>query len=184
MGLFGFLKSKSELPLQATDVFTQLSAAMQSDGDASARHRLWAAVFGLDQWHFVDFAMKGAKPVAPMHTSHEGRSCVLVYTSRERAEIALRHYSESVKVMSFAVVSLSRNDALERVCQLPRGKPEFVLFNAGTGGNGFSETVASVAAMSDYFADALPEDALHRLADLAVAVPDPTPMKRLTRRLE
>jgi hypothetical protein len=183
MGLFGFLKSKPELPAQADDVFTQLSAAMNSDGDASARQRLWAAVFGLEQWHFVDFAVKGAKPIAPMHTTHEGRSCVLAYTSRERAEIALRHYN-AVEAMSFAAASFPRDGALERICQLPRGKPEFVLFNAGTGGNGFAETVESVAAMSDFFADALPEGALHRLADMAAAVPDPTPMKRLARRLE
>lgn len=198
MAFFDFLKSKPatpptpsaptpppipSVPAQASDTFTKLSETLDTEGDASARHRLWTATFALDQWHFIDFAPKGAAVLSPMLSSHNGRSCVLVYTSHERARIAERHYRQSVPNIDFAVTSLPRSAALERICALPTEKPEFALFNAGTGGNGFAESIPSLAAMSDFFLDELPNGALHRLAQMAASAPDPTPMTRLLRRL-
>jgi len=183
MGLFNFLKSAPALAAQADDVFNALSEAVNNSPDPAARNRLWKAVFALPEWHFVDFAPKGGKPQTPMHTTHNDRSCVLAYTSRLRANIAIKYYSESAKVLSFAALSLSRSQALERICQLPNAKPELALFNPGTGGHGFAETVPSLAAMSDFFIDELPDGALHRLAQMAAVTPDPTPTARLVRRL-
>lgn len=184
MGLFNLFKSKPVLPAQADDIFNQLSGALDREGDASARHRLWTAVFALKEWHFLNLGMRGAAAKVPMATTDHDRSCVVAFTSRQRAEIAAHHYNTATAALDVDITSLPRAFALEqRICLLPRSTPDFVLFNAGTGGNGFAETIQSIVAMSDFFLDELPECGLHHLAAMASKAPDAAPLKRLVRGL-
>jgi len=65
------------------------------------------------------------------------------------ADIAAKHYTQSAKVLSITPLAPPRPKALKRICQLPNAKPELAFLNPGPGGQGFAETVPSLAAMSD-----------------------------------
>ncbi|MGQ0628357.1 MAG: hypothetical protein ACT4PL_09700 [Phycisphaerales bacterium] len=167
-------------PADIDPISTLAEAHAGAPQDPAARDRLWRGVFDLEEWHLLEHT-NDQHPPKLLTGREDGRSCVLAYTSRPRAEVARAHFASVMPGQRVGVVSISRLGAAARSCS--ESGPEFLLFNQGTGGPGFGETLESIAAMQEYFADALPEGCLDRFARMALRINQPMMWGRLHRQM-
>jgi len=160
---------------------TQLSLAADP-ANRPSWDALWKAVFALPAWHFVTATSPGSEPQA-VRTTMDGRSCVLIYTSAARAAAARGHYAQAMPKAEVAARALSVTQAAEYVCSMRKDGPGFVLFNQGTAGKGFAESIPSIATMIEYMTGTLPAGCIARFIQAGNQMQHPEVWRRLKMHL-
>ncbi len=160
---------------------TQLSL----DADPANRptwDALWRAVFALPAWHLITHAAPGVAP-QPVTAKIQNQSCVLLYTSPARAAAARAHFAQAIPNSTVAVLSLPIQDAAALICTHPKTGPDLALFNQGTEGKGFTESLPAIATMLEFFTDSLPASCFARFTQAANKINHPEVWRRLKRHL-
>lgn len=128
------------------DDFDTLATTAQASGSRDDMQRLWAAVYALDQWHFV--ARGAGQQIQPFIGVAEGRPMLMAFTDRGRAHAFAQANGLADESGAVSVLSIAVHGCVEMAADFARQGVFGILFNMRD--QGFFAPLGNLVPMWNY----------------------------------